>query len=124
MMQVGSEQQLQLAAQANEAQTDIALQKAQAQQGVNFREAQAQRDFRLMQLQGAQGAAAQSDMNKRAAIAGAVQGIGTAVGIAGKGIDAYKKDRQKSWEKQTEFEAPTWEYLYNQEGEIDWGSPE
>jgi hypothetical protein len=118
MMQVGSEQQLQLAAQANQAQTDIALQKAQAQQGVNFREAQAQRDFAETQLLGAQGAAAQAEMNKQQGIMGAVQGLGSAVDIAGKGVDAYKMQKaselpvsqaQMEWNKKmanSVFKAP------------------
>lgn len=93
MMQVGSEQQLQLASMGNEAQMDLALQKAQAQQGVNFREAQAQRDFAESQLIGAQTAAAQAQMNKQQAIQGAVEGIGSVVDIAGKGVEAYKMNK-------------------------------
>jgi hypothetical protein len=90
MMQVGAEQQLQLASMGNQAQMDLALQKAQAQQGVNFREAQAQRDFTESQLTGAQLAASSAEANKQAAIMSAVQSAGTAVNIAGKGVDAYK----------------------------------
>jgi len=93
MMQAGAEQQLQLAAMGNEAQMDLALQKAQAQQGVNFREAQAQRDFAESQLKGAQLAAAQAEENKQAAISGAVEGVGSVVDIAGKGVDAYKMQK-------------------------------
>lgn len=90
MMQVGSEQQLQLAAQANEAQMNLDLQKAQAQQMANARNTMAQQEMALYELQGAQGAAAQAQANKQAAIMGAVQGLGSAVDIAGKGVEAYK----------------------------------
>lgn len=90
MMQVGAEQQLQLASMGNQAQMDLALQKAQAQQGVNFREAQAKRDFAESELTGAQLAAAQAEANKQAAIQGAIQGAGSAVDIAGQGVDAYR----------------------------------
>ena len=93
MMQVGAEQQLQLASIGNQAQMDLALQKAQAQQGVNFREATAQRDFAESQLTGAQLAASQAQTDKQNAIMNAVQGAGTAVDIAGKGVDAYRMQK-------------------------------
>lgn len=94
MMQVGAEQQLQLAAMGNQAQMDLALQKAQAQQGVNFREAQAQRDFAESQLTGAQLAAATAEENKQAAIQGAVQGFGSAVGYAGEAVPLYQQQNK------------------------------
>ena len=93
MMQVGAEQQLQLAAQANEAQSNLALQKAQAQQGVNFREATAQREMAQAQLEGSQLAAAQAEANKQAAIGSAVQGFGSAVGYAGEAVPLYQQNR-------------------------------
>jgi len=93
MMQVGSEQQLQLAAQANEAQMGLDLQKAQAQQMANARNTMAERDFVTMQLEGAQGAAAQAQENIYAGISGAVQGLGTAVGYAGEAVPLYQQKR-------------------------------
>jgi peptidoglycan hydrolase-like protein with peptidoglycan-binding domain len=93
MMQVGAEQQLQLAAQANEAQSNLALQKAQAQQGVNFREATAQREMAQAQLEGSQLAAAQAEANKQAAIGSAVQGFGSAVGYAGEAVPLYQQNK-------------------------------
>lgn len=96
MMQVGSEQQLQLAAQANEAQMGLELTKAQAQQEANARNAMAQREMALYELQGAQGATAQAQANINAGITGAVQGLGTAVDIYGKGLEAYKLQNQNN----------------------------
>jgi hypothetical protein len=94
VMQVGAEQQLQLAAMGNQAQMDLALQKAQAQQGVNFRETQAQRDMVESQLTGAQLAAATAEENKQAAIKGAVQGLGSAAQYAGLSAALYKNKGQ------------------------------
>lgn len=90
MMQVGSEQQLQLAAQANEAQMGLELTKAQAQQEANARNAYAQREFEAMQLEGARAAEAQAKADKISGIMGAVQSAGSVVDIAGKGVEAYK----------------------------------
>ena len=50
MMQVGSEQQLQLAAQANEAQMGLDITKAEAQQGANMRNTLGQREFLQTQI--------------------------------------------------------------------------
>ena len=96
MMQVGSEQQLQLAAQANEAQMGLDLQKAQAQQMANARNTMAERDMELFRLEGAQDAAAQAQANMNAGISGAVQGLGTAVDIYGKGLEAYKLQKENT----------------------------
>lgn len=93
MMQVGSEQQLQLAAQANEAQMGLEMAKAEAQQGANMRNTMAQREFATMQLQGAQGAAAQAQADKQAGIMGAVQGLGSAVGYAGEAVPLYQQNK-------------------------------
>jgi hypothetical protein len=107
MMQVGAEQQLQLAAMGNQAQMDLALQKAQAQQGVNFREADAQRTMAESQLKGAQLAAATAEENKQAAIMSAVQGAGTVVDIAGKGVDAYRMKNTTAQQQSSPYKAPT-----------------
>lgn len=93
MMQVGSEQQLQLAAQANEAQMNLDLQKAEAQQMANARNTMAEREFVQSQLEGAQTASAQAQLNKQAGISGAVQGFGTAVGYAGEAVPLYQQKR-------------------------------
>lgn len=90
MMQVGSEQQLQLAAQANEAQMGLEMAKAEAQQGANMRNTLGQREFLQTQLEGARTAQSQAQSNMNAGITGAVQGLGTAVDIYGKGLEAYK----------------------------------
>jgi hypothetical protein len=94
MMQVGSEQQLQLAAQANEAQMGLEMAKAEAQQGANMRNTLGEREFTYAQLQGAQNAAAQAEMNKQQGISGAVQGLGSAVGYAGEAAALYKNKGQ------------------------------
>lgn len=96
MMQVGSEQQLQLAAQANEAQMGLEMAKAEAQQGANMRNTLGQREFLQTQIEGARTAQAQAQVNMNAGITGAVQGLGSAVDIYGKGLEAYKL--QKSTE--------------------------
>lgn len=93
MMQVGSEQQLQLAAQANEAQMGLDLQKAQAQQMANARNTMAEREFVQSQLEGARTAEAQARADINAGITGAVQSAGTAVDIAGRGVEAYKMQK-------------------------------
>ena len=94
MMQVGSEQQLQLAAQANEAQMGLDITKAEAQQGANMRNTMAERELELYRLEGAQGAAAQAQANKQAGIAGAVQGLGSAAQYAGLSAALYKNKGQ------------------------------
>ena len=94
MMQVGSEQQLQLAAQANEAQMGLDITKAEAQQGANMRNTMAEREMELYRLEGAQGAAAQAQANKQAGIAGAVQGLGSAAQYAGLSAALYKNKGQ------------------------------
>jgi len=93
MMQVGSEQQLQLASQANEAQMGLAMAKAEAQQGANMRNTLGEREFTYAQLQGAQGAAAQAQENIYAGISGAVQGLGSAVGYAGEAVPLYQQNK-------------------------------
>lgn len=90
MMLAGSEQQLQLAAQANEAQMGLDMAKAEAQQMANARNTMAQREFLQTQLEGARTSEAQARADINAGITGAVQGLGTAVDIAGKGVEAYK----------------------------------
>jgi hypothetical protein len=96
MMQVGSEQQLQLAAQANEAQMGLDLKKAEAQQMANARNTMAEREMELFKLEGAQGAAAQAQANMNAGISGAVQGLGTAVGYAGEAVPLYQQQKAGS----------------------------
>ena len=96
MMQVGSEQQLQLAAQANEAQMGLDLKKAEAQQMANARNTMAEREMELFKLEGAQGAAAQAQANMNAGISGAVQGLGTAVGYAGEAVPLYQHQKAGS----------------------------
>jgi hypothetical protein len=131
MMQVGSEQQLQLAAQANEAQMGLDLKKAEAQQMANARNTMAERDFATMQLQGAQGAAAQAQADKQAGIMGAVQGLGTAVGYAGEAVPLYQQKRagtlpvseaQAAWNQKmasSSFTAP--QGPMNQQQSADYG---
>jgi hypothetical protein len=94
MMQVGSEQQLQLAAQANEAQMGLDLKKAEAQQMANARNTMAEREMELFKLEGAQGAAAQAQANINAGISGAVQGLGSAAQYAGLSAALYKNKGQ------------------------------
>lgn len=106
MMQVGAEQQLQLAAMGNQAQMDLALQKAQAQQGVNFREADAQRTMAESQLKGAQLAAATAEENKQAAIQGAVSGAGSVVGSIGEAVPLYQQ-RRTTQQQSSPYQAPT-----------------
>jgi hypothetical protein len=96
MMQVGSEQQLQLAAQANEAQMGLEMAKAEAQQGANMRNTLGQREFLQSQIEGARTAQAQAQANVNAGITGAVQGLGTAVDIYGKGLEAYKLQKENT----------------------------
>ena len=105
MMQVGSEQQLQLAAQANEAQMGLDLQKAQAQQMANARNTMSEREFVQSQLEGARTAEAQARADINAGITGAVQSAGTAVDIAGKGVEAYKL--QKAGKQTGPYTRPT-----------------
>jgi hypothetical protein len=105
MMQVGSEQQLQLAAQANEAQMGLEMAKAEAQQGANMRNTLGEREFAYAQLQGAQGAAAQAEMNKQQGIMGAVQGFGSAVGYAGEAVPLYQQ--QRTTQQQSPYKTPT-----------------
>jgi hypothetical protein len=106
MMQVGSEQQLQLAAQANEAQMGLDLKKAEAQQMANARNTMAEREMELFKLEGAQGAAAQAQANMNAGISGAVQGLGTAVGYVGEAVPLYQKNRTTP-QQNSPYQAPT-----------------
>jgi hypothetical protein len=97
----------------------------------NARNTMAERDFATMQLQGAQGAAAQAQENIYAGISGAVQGLGSAVDIYGKGVEAYKMQKageipvsqaQREWNKKmasSSFTAP--QGPMNQQQSADYG---
>jgi hypothetical protein len=69
---------------------ELEMAKAEAQQGANMRNTLGQREFLQTQIEGARTAQAQAQANVNAGISGAVQGLGTAVDIYGKGLEAYK----------------------------------
>jgi hypothetical protein len=94
--QAGNEQDMQLAAQANQTQFQRDMAQAEAQQGIEAR--QAERDWMAgigdIQMQNA--IRTQSEKNRNAAIQGAFSSLGTAALGADKMIDLYKQGKKKS----------------------------
>ena len=92
--QAGNEQDMQLAAQANQTQFQRDMAQAEAQQGIEAR--QAERDWMAgigdIQMQNA--IRTQSEKNRNAAIEGAFSSLGTAALGADKMIDLYKSDKK------------------------------
>jgi hypothetical protein len=92
--QAGNEQDMKLAAQANQTQFQRDMAQAEAQQGIEAR--QAERDWMAgigdIQMQNA--IRTQSEKNRNAAIEGAFSSLGTAALGADKMIDLYKSDKK------------------------------
>jgi hypothetical protein len=96
--QAGNEQDLQLAAQANQAQFGRDMAQAEAQQGIEARKAE--RDFTvgLGEVQEQNMRRAQSEANRNSAIAGAFSSLGAAALGADKMIDLYRTPKNKTVE--------------------------
>lgn len=122
------EGQMQLAAAANEAQFTTDLYRANAQQDINMRKSLREQQLETSRLEGAQVAAAQAQATEAAAIGGIVESAGTALQYGAQAVPLYQeksklKAQQAEANKALSFKAPTWQYLYEQEGQIDWGNP-
>jgi hypothetical protein len=98
--QAGNEQDLQLAAQANQTQFQRDMAQAEAQQGIEARKAE--RDFTagLGEVQEQNMRRAQSEANRNSAIAGAFSSLGAAALSADKMIDLYRTPKNKTVEAQ------------------------
>lgn len=101
--QAGNEQDMQLAAQANQAQFGRDMAQAEAQQGIEARKAE--RDFTvgLGEVQEQNMRRAQSEANRNSAIAGAFSSLGTAALGIDKMIDLYRTPKNKSAEVKKAF---------------------
>jgi ribosomal protein S13 len=101
--QAGNEQDLQLAAQANQAQFGRDMAQAEAQQGIEARKAE--RDFTagIGEIQEQNMRRAEATANRNAAIEGALSSLGTAALGIDKMIDLYRTPKNKSAEVQKAF---------------------
>ena len=94
VLQVGNEAALNLAAQAGEAKYQRDAAEATAQSYINQRAADRKAELGLLELQGAQSAAAEADARRAAAITGAVE---SGIGLAGdiySSTNLYKKQNK------------------------------
>lgn len=82
--------ELELSAQAGEAKLQRDMAQAQAGGDIEMRKALRESEMYQSQLSGAQLAAAQAQSNQNAAITGAVQGVGSALGSLQAAGSAYK----------------------------------
>jgi hypothetical protein len=98
--QAGNEQDMKLAAQANQTQFQRDMAQAEAQQGIEARKAE--RDFTagLGEVQEQNMRRAQSEANRNSAIAGAFSSLGAAALSADKMIDLYRTPKNKTVEVQ------------------------
>lgn len=115
LAQAGNEQDMQLAAQANQTQFQRDMAQAEAQQGIEARKAERDWMAGIGDIQMQNAIRAQSEKNRNAAIEGAFSSLGTAALGIDKMIDLYgnKKsltDAQKAWNNQiatSSFSAPS-----------------
>lgn len=87
--------ELELSAQAGEAKLQRDLAQAQAGQQMEDRRVTGEREMYKDQLSGAQLAAAQAQSNQNAAITGAVQGAGSALGSIEAAGKSYRESKSK-----------------------------
>ena len=99
----GNEQDLQLAAQANQTQFGRDMAQAEAESGIQARKAE--RDFMagIGEVQQQNAIRAQAEANRNAAIEGAFSSLGTAALGADKMIDLYRTPKNKSVEVKKAF---------------------
>lgn len=96
LMQGNREQELELAAQANEAAYNRDVAEANAQGGINQRKADRTFDLESSRLTGAQMAQAQAEKNRQAAIKGIFESAGAGADVlAGAQTGAYKQKSDK-----------------------------
>jgi len=97
LMQTNREQELELAAKANEAKYQRDFNEAQVQGGINQRKIERVADLEQQRLNGAQLAMAQAQQNKNAAIEGMFASAGSAATtIAGAQTGAYRAKSDKA----------------------------
>ena len=96
LAQSGNEQDMQLAAQANQTQFQRDMAQAEAQQGIEARKAERDWMAGIGDIQMQNAIRAEAAANRNAAIEGAFSSLGTAALGADKMIDLYKGSKKKS----------------------------
>jgi hypothetical protein len=96
LAQAGNEQDMQLAAQANQTQFQRDMAQAEAESGIQARKAERDWMAGIGDIQMQNAIRAQSEKNRNAAISGAFSSLGSAALGADKMIDLYKGDKKKS----------------------------
>jgi ribosomal protein S13 len=94
LAQAGNEQDMQLAAQANQTQFQRDMAQAEAESGIEARKAERDWMAGIGDIQMQNAIRAQSEKNRNAAIEGAFSSLGTAALGADKMIDLYKSDKK------------------------------
>ena len=95
LAQAGNEQDMQLAAQANQTQFQRDMAQAEAQQGIEARKAERDWMAGIGDIQMQNAIRAQSEKNRNTAIEGAFSSLGTAaLGVDGM-VDLYKSDKKQ-----------------------------
>jgi hypothetical protein len=92
--QAGNEQDMQLAAQANQTQFQRDMAQAEAESGIEARKAERDWMAGIGDIQMQNAIRTQSEKNRNAAIEGAFSSLGTAALGADKMIDLYKSDKK------------------------------
>jgi hypothetical protein len=95
LAQAGNEQDMQLAAQANQTQFQRDMAQAEAQQGIEARKAERDWMAGIGDIQMQNAIRAQSEKNRNTAIEGAFSSLGTAAKGADDMIDLYKSDKKQ-----------------------------
>lgn len=93
LAQAGNEQDMQLAAQANQTQFQRDMAQAEAQQGIEARKAERDWNTGIAEVQMENMKRAQAEANRNAAIEGAFSSLGTAALGIDKMIDLYGKKK-------------------------------
>jgi hypothetical protein len=96
LAQAGNEQDMQLAAQANQTQFQRDMAQAEAQQGIEARKAERDWTTGIAEVQMENMKRAQAEANRNAAIEGAFSSLGTAALGIDKMIDLYGKKKSSS----------------------------
>jgi hypothetical protein len=112
----GNEQDMALAAQANQAQFNRDLAQAEAEQGISSRKAERDWMAGVGEIQQQNMMRAQSEANRNAAISGIVSSAGNLATSADKMIGLYRK--QKSGATTGEGGGVNWDYLYGNKANI------
>lgn len=112
LAQAGNEQDMQLAAQANQTQFQRDMAQAEAQQGIEARKAERDLTAGIAEVQMENMKRAQAEANRNAAIEGAFSSLGTAALGIDKMIDLYGKNKRIPNTKTGAGGGVNWDYLF------------